>query len=200
MNSIYVKKGPNRSVKEEYSMAVLNGLDGLNSCFTPYGIYNLDSNGVYSPVVTYSYEGCDSFWDAYYDDLNIVVENKDNMKQTYRHRIDFKKKFISLEDFLCEGSFVGQEWHRTTTLDNPLVKDDKDNSFMDKGVYLALYKYNGILLAFNMQTKKYELISSKYTYDNNYEFSGPIYYELKDEKKIIDDIYYQLGDVKEKRR
>lgn len=200
MNSIYVKKGPNRSVRKEYEMAVLNGLEGLNYYFTPYGIYNSDNNGSCKPVVTYSYDGCDSFWDAYYDDVNIVVEDKNERKEIYKYRLDLKKRFISLEDFLCEGKFIGQEFHRTEPVNDPLNEIDKDSSYMDKDVYIALYRYNGILLSFNMKTGKYELISSKYTYDGNYEFSGPVYHDMKDEKKIIDDIYNQLGDVKVKRR
>ena len=199
MNSIYVKKGPNRSVNKEYEMAVFNGLDGLNYQLSPYGIFEL-KDGIYKPVITYSYDGCDSFWDAYYDDVNIIVEDNNNRKETYRYRLDLKKRFISLEDFLCEGVFVGQEWHRTKPIDNPLNKEQKDNTYMNKNEYIALYKYNGILLSFDMLSKKYVLINSKYTYDGNYEFSGPVFNEMKDEKKIIDDIYKQLGDTKVKRR
>ena len=193
MNSVYIKKGPNRIINRKYDQAVLNGLEGLDYAMSPYGIYNKNEEGNIEPVITYLYDGCDSFWDAYYDDVDIVVEDNNDRKEIYKYRIDLKKRFISLEDFLCEGDFIGQEWHRTKPIDNPLNKEDKDSNYMDKDVYVVLYKYNGILLSFNMQTKKYELINSKYTFDGNYEFTGPVYHELDDKKSIVDDIYKQLG-------
>lgn len=207
MEKIFIKKGPDRFIEKKYEMAVLNGLKDLNYECSPYGVYKIDETNNFSPIITYSYDGTGSFWKAYCDsNYRIYMEDCSSnvIKEDYLSKYELDKKFISLEDFLKKAEFIGQEGHRTKALTKPLnnfnVCLDKDSKYMEEGIYIILYRYNGNLLVFNKSNQQYEIINSKYTYDNNFEFNGPIHYDMANKNNIINAIYNQLSDNKTKKR
>ena len=207
MDRILIKKERDRSVSKRYEKAVLNGLNDIDYEINPYGVYEKNDKG-YHEIITYTYNGDDSFWRGFSNSYGeTIVENcSDNTKrEKFIYNTDLSKKFISLERFIENGEFIGQIGYRIKPLMKPLnnydICLDVDYSYMEKDNYIVLYKYNGKLLVFNTDSRKYELISSKYTYDNNFKFIGPVHYDMADKNKIIDDIYNQLNrKVKIKRR
>ena len=75
MERVYLKKGPNRDVVKGYEREVLNGLNDIDYEYTPYGVYKLDEDNCYNPIINYSYAGADSFWKGYCDGGKFVVNS-----------------------------------------------------------------------------------------------------------------------------
>lgn len=206
MERVYLKKGPNRDVVKGYEREVLNGLNDIDYEYTPYGVYKLDEDNCYNPIINYSYVGTDSFWKGYCDGGKFVVNSVTDIpkKEEFVYTADLNKRFISIEEFLNKADYIGQIGYRTKPLMKPLDNYnfclDMDSKYMNKNNYIILFRYYGILLAYNIESRKYEVISSKYTYDNNFEFVGPVYYDMADKNAIVNDIYNQLSDNKVRRR
>ena len=100
MDRILIKKDRDRSVSKRYEKAVLNGLNDIDLELSPYGVYEKNDKG-YHEIVTYTYNGDDSFWRGFSNSYGeMVVENcSDNAKrEKFIYNTDLSRKFISLEN------------------------------------------------------------------------------------------------------
>lgn len=115
-------------------------------------------------------------------------------KRIYSNEEELTKDFISLEDYLKESIPLGYQFQRTKPIiDIDGDKDYKYTRFNGYNEYIALYNYDGIILAYQVNPyfddynyyeesgyHKYTIIPAFYVKDGNYSLSGETCYLEKD--------------------
>ncbi len=148
------------------------------------------------------YSGTDDFWQAYINSNGeITIFSNTGRKKTFKSISDLENKFIKLDKFLDKATFVGRELKRaksTVIFDGSCYKTlmkTRDNFSQ----YTILYVYQDLLLTKRLWLDEYDLISSRYLEDGNYEFFGPVYEEYADKDKMYSEILAQVtGEVKKR--
>lgn len=155
-----------------------------------------------------NYSGTNTFWQLYTPEGNniFMVSNEVYpLIKSYKDIESMNKDFIKLSDFLNISVFVGKEFVRTSPRITSRGKIDKDfmKTTLTKEKYIVLYAMQDLFL---IRVKddpfiddRYELVSSKYTLDNNYKFIGKEYSEYRDKTKVHKEIFKQLVGSPQKR-
>lgn len=155
--------------------------------------------------------------DLYIDEFYVLITNgvdfqlessKHHLNESdyriYHDKSQMTREFTSLIDFLNTATFVGRKFRRL----KPIVTDGiKDYSYTDlqlklDGEVIVLYAMQDLFLVKDMSKMfgtRYELIRSKYTLDNNYEFYGKVYNEYADMGQVYKEISIQLSKEKTKK-
>lgn len=155
-----------------------------------------------------NYSGTNTFWQLYTPEGNNIFMVSNELYPLIKSYKDIKsmnKDFIKLSDFLNISVFVGKEFVRTSPRITSRGKIDKDfmKTTLTKEKYIVLYAMQDLFL---IRVKddpfiddRYELVSSKYTLDNNYKFIGKEYSEYRDKTKVHKEIFKQLVGSPQKR-
>lgn len=155
-----------------------------------------------------NYSGTNTFWQLYTPEGNNIFMVSNELYpliKSYKDIESMNKDFIKLSDFLNISVFVGKEFVRTSPRITSRGKIDKDfmKTTLAKEKYIVLYAMQDLFL---IRVKddpfiddRYELVSSKYTLDNNYKFIGKEYSEYRDKTKVHKEIFKQLVGSPQKR-
>lgn len=144
------------------------------------------------------YSGCDSFWISIVEDdciRMVEMERPYATEKVFETKEDLNKEFIRLRVFLEQAEYIGRYFKRTKPCaEGPLA----DRSYTHDSNSLALYATDSILLIQSetpyFKDKKFEIISSKYLEDSNYEFIGKVNNEFRDKPELYQAILRQLTD------
>lgn len=152
----------------------------------------------------------DEFYVLKTNGVNFELESSTNhLKEadyrTYNSKKMLDNEFTSLIDFLNKATFVGRKFRRLKPIE---VEGIKDYSYTDiqlklDGEVIVLFAMQDLFLVKDMSyifKEKYELISSKYLLDCNYEFYGNKYIEYNNKALIYKEVVKQLKKEKVKKR
>lgn len=145
--------------------------------------------------------GLDSFWHLHEENNGYVLTCEDYVK-TYPSMAVVNKYFISLEEFLHSGKYIGLGFQRTKIIkDSDEGFDSSYTKYNRLSVYIALFEKDGIILAYYLNDlfdyHKYVVIPKYYTQDGNYELAGkePM---ISFRGAIYDEIIKQESEPKNK--
>lgn len=167
-------------------------------------------NNLDSQETRINYSGTNTFWQLYTPDSNRIFMISNELYpliKDYKSVENMNKDFIKLSDFLDISVFVGKEFVRTAPRITSRGKIDKGfmKTTLTKEKCIVLYAMQDLFLIIVKDDPfiddRYELVSSKYTLDNNYKFIGKEYREYKDKAKVYKEIFKQLvGSPKKRKR
>ena len=153
-----------------------------------------------------SLEHTDAFWHLK-ESSSLELTCLDTTR-IYSNEEELTKDFISLEDYLKESISLGYQFQRT----EPIIDSDNDKDYKYTRLngyneYIALYNYDGIILAYQINPyfddynyyeetgyHKYTIIPKFYTQDKHFSLSG-----IPGNIDKIDTYYAVLSQEKAKR-
>ena len=185
--SVYIQKG----VKKIYN----NDIDNvIYVCEFDIDVRNRDGYCIDSRNI-------DSFFYGYRDNdrYRIVSLNENSISDRYISLDELNRGYISLDEFINEGRFIGREFRRLSSvvtyygvdldcsrmIDNKYLNiDEYDNK------YIVLYELDNTFLVRYMYGNRewYGIVDCRYIQDGNYEFIGDVYLEYMDREKVYLDI------------
>ena len=142
-----------------------------------------------------SLEYTDQFWylleSLGNNDYQVVCQES---KREYASLEALEKDFISLENFLKQAKPIGHQFLRTKAIIDSDGEIDRKYTYLNGyNEYIALYAYEGIVLAYqvnpyfdgynfydNTSYHQYTIIPAFYVKDGNYSLSGETSYLEKD--------------------
>ena len=144
-------------------------------------------------IIKEDWTGCNNFWTSKEAENGIIMVEQSltgtGIKRGFKSKNNLDKEFISLSSFFEKGKYVGKFFRRTKKI------YDEDIEFLpvNRNIF-ALYEYEGTILVVKRTDERFmfNIISKRYTRDENYEYYGVQRCGYDDVKTINKEIVKQL--------